>query len=90
MHGRRAAERAEEGLILDAERKANLAKQAIAQARGEGPMTVAMAAARFFNEVGQHHAPLKPRSGIWTGLSIGSGPVNAFSTLPTRRFAVGG
>ena len=56
---RRAAERAEEGLILEAERKANLARQAIAQARGEEPMTVAMAAARFFNEVGQHHAAPK-------------------------------
>ena len=56
---RRAAERTEEGLILDAERKAEIAKQAVTQARGEGPMTLAIAAARFFHEVGQHHAAPK-------------------------------
>ena len=55
----------EEGLILDAERKAEIAKQAVTQARGEGPMTLAIAAARFFHEVGQHHAHPRRQSAIW-------------------------
>jgi len=56
---RRAAERIEDVLIKQAEREAELARRIGAQGRREEPITMAIAAARYFEEVGKHHAAPK-------------------------------
>lgn len=70
---KRAAERVEEGLIRDAERKAELKADIDAQGKGERPMTLEVATARYFDEVGRHHAAPKTtkkdltRAALWFG-----------------------
>lgn len=53
---KRAAERVEQELIGKAERQAELAKSVAAQGKGEEPIIMSIAVARYYEEVGKHHA----------------------------------